>query len=62
MVIQTKGREVETHLSPNNFKEENKMKEIINLLNKWYGNSWWKGGLTLLTVFLVAIILPGLVG
>lgn len=38
------------------------MKEIVYLLNKWYGNQWWKGGLTLLAVFLVAVILPGLVG
>lgn len=38
------------------------MKEIINYLNKWYGNQWWKSGLALLVVFLVAIILPGLVG
>ena len=35
---------------------------LITSLNRWYGDSWWKGGLTILTIFLISVIIPGILG
>lgn len=35
---------------------------LINDLNRWYGSSWWLGGLTIAIIFSLAVILPGILG
>lgn len=35
---------------------------LISDLNRWYGNSWKISGLIMTGIFLIAAILPGILG
>ena len=45
-------------------KKTNKttLKSIFSDLNRWYGDSWWQGGLVLFAVFAISVVLPGILG
>lgn len=35
---------------------------LITSLNRWYGPHWWLSGLTMVTIFSLAVIIPGILG
>lgn len=38
------------------------LKSLIQNMNRWYGSSWKTSGLVMLGVFVVAVVVPGIVG